>query len=253
VQGDERKNTMKFVEHQLPRAYHLKCLSNLSEEEIESGCRDSAPSKTVLKQIRYEARKVLTPFEDESKSLSEIHSQQQQYYTGMIKGTLQMILSRPRGIILFSESTVRIYHSLARTDIVYVDATGSVLLGDKSCYAYEIVVRHPNEGNPPLAVASYFATSHNIPSISYFLQSFCHAESTLYRKRSLPKLLMCDGSTALMNAIVLSMFKETFKNYLHRCWLIASGKYTSSFCELPILHLCASHFMKNAKKLVKER
>jgi len=170
---------MKFAEHQLSRAYHLKCLSNLSEEEIESGCRDSAPSKTVLKQIRYEARKVLTPFEDESKSLSEIHSQQQQYCTGMIKGTLQMILSRPRGIILFSESTVRIYHSPARSDIVYVDATGSVLLGDKSCYVYEIVVRHPNQGNPPLAVASYFATSHNIPSISYFLQLFCHAESTL--------------------------------------------------------------------------
>jgi len=47
VQGDERKNTMKFVEHQLPRAYHLKCFSNLSKEEIESGCRDSVPSKTV--------------------------------------------------------------------------------------------------------------------------------------------------------------------------------------------------------------
>ena len=62
-----------------------------------------------------------------------------------------------------------------------------------------------------------------------------------------------DGSTAPMNAIVLSMFKETFKNYLHRCWLIASGKYTSSFRKLPILQLCASHFMKNAKKLVKER
>ena len=196
---------------------------------------------------------MLTPFEEESKSLSEIHSQQQQYCTGMIKGTLQMIRSRPRGINLFRESRVRIYRSLARTVTDIVDATGSVLLGDKSCYAYEIVVRHPNQGNPPLAVASYFATSHNIPSISYFLQSFCHAESTLYRKRSLPKLLMCDGSTALMNAIVLSMFKETFKNYLHRCWLIASGKYTSSFCELPILHLCASHFMKNAKKLVKER
>ena len=73
--------------------------------------------------------------------------------TGMIKGTLQMILSRPRGIILFSESTVRIYHSLARSNIVYIDATGSVLLGDKSCYVYEIVVRHPNQGNPPLAVA----------------------------------------------------------------------------------------------------
>jgi len=58
---------MKFAEHHLPRAHHLKCFSNLSEEEIESGFRDSAPSKTVLKQIRYEARMVLTRFEDESK------------------------------------------------------------------------------------------------------------------------------------------------------------------------------------------
>ena len=137
-----------------------------------------------------------------------------------------MILSRSRGIILLRESTVRIYHSLARTDIVYVDATGSVLLGDKSWYAHKIVIRHPNQGNPPLAVALYFATSYNIPFISYFLQSFCHAESTFYRKRSLPKLVMCDACTALMNAIVLLMFKETFKNYLHRFWLIASGKYT---------------------------
>jgi len=72
---------VKFAEHQLPRAYHFKCLSNFSEEEIESGFRDSVPSKTVLKHIRYEARKVLTHFEDESKTLSEIHSQQQQYCT----------------------------------------------------------------------------------------------------------------------------------------------------------------------------
>jgi len=37
----------------------------------------------------------------------------------MIKGTLQMLLSCPRGINLLSESTVRIYHSLARTEILF--------------------------------------------------------------------------------------------------------------------------------------
>jgi len=115
----ERVQQQQYCKKQ--KQQYLKCLSNLSEEKIESG-----------------------------------------YRTDMIKGTLQMILSCPNGIILFSESTVRIYHYLARTDTVYVDVTGSVLLGDKSCYAYEIVVRHPNQGNPPLAVASYFATSHNI-------------------------------------------------------------------------------------------
>jgi len=79
-----------------------------------------------------------------------------------------MMLSRPRGIILFSKSTVHIHHSLARTDIVYIDATGSVLLGDKSCYAFEIVVWHPNQGNPPLA--SYFATSQQ-HTIHFLLSS----------------------------------------------------------------------------------
>ena len=82
------------------------------------------------------------------------------------------------------------------------------------------MVRHPNQGNPPLAVASYFATSHNIPSISSFLQSFCRA---LCIKRSLPKLLMCDGSTALMNAIVLSMFfrrKHSKTIYIVVGWLL---------------------------------
>ena len=183
MQGDGRKNTMKFVEHQLPRAYHLNRLSNLSEEEIECGCGDSAPSKTVLKQIRHEAMNVLTPVEDELKCLSEIHLQQQQYCSGMIKGTLQMILSRPRGIILFSGSTVRIYHSLARTDIVYAVVTGSVP-GDKSCYAYEIVVRHPNEGNPPLAVASYFATSHKYHQVPTFSNHFATLKA-LYTEKDL--------------------------------------------------------------------
>ena len=195
---------MKFDEHQLPRAYHLKCLSNLSEEEIESGCRDSAPSRVS------------------ADSVYVVSSKNRQ--------CLRCLQQEP---IVFTLS-------LARTDSVYVDATGTVLLGDKSCYAYEIVVLHWLQHHTSQQATTY----HPFPT---FFNHFATLK-VLYTEKDL-----CDGSTALMNAIVLSMFKETFKNYLHGCWLIASWKYTSSFCELPILHLCASHFMKNAKKLVKER
>jgi len=45
-----------------------------------------------------------------------------------------------------------------------------------------------------LAIASYSATGHNIPFISFFINLFCHAESVLYRsKLILPVLVICDG------------------------------------------------------------
>jgi len=106
-----------------------------------------------------------------------------------------------------------------------IDATGSVILDDRKCYAYEIVVRHPQPGNPPLAVASCFTTSHNIPSISYFINSFCNAESTTYKnKKTIPKLVMCDGSVALIQSVVLSFFKKTLQSYLDR-WFANSCIY----------------------------
>ena len=84
---------------------------------------------------------------------------------------------------------------------------------------YEIVIRHLKSGNPPLAVAKYFATSRNIPSIWYFINLFCRVESFLYRsKRTLPKLVICDISIALIPSIVLSFFKETLKSSLDRSY-----------------------------------
>jgi len=41
----------------LPRLHYLEKLSELDAETRQSGCRDSCPSKAVLKKIRYESRK----------------------------------------------------------------------------------------------------------------------------------------------------------------------------------------------------
>jgi len=107
------------------------------------------------------------------------------------------------------------------------------------------VVRHPQPGNPPLALASYFTTSHNIPSISYFINSFCHAESTVCKnKRTIPKLVMCDGSVALIQSVVLFFFKETLQRYLDRCFCISSGNYVRPLVGLPFLYMSANHFIK---------
>jgi len=254
VQGEERQTLSKVLERKLPRQVYLQNISSLSPEEVSSGCRDACPSNDVLKKVRQEARSVPTPYHNEWETLAEIREQQQEGCGKSMKGTLQTITMHPRGVALFSEDLIRISHKRAKQDIVYIDATGSVVLGDKRCYAYEIFVRHPVAGKPPLAVASHFTTSHNIPSISYFISSFCHAASLLYRNnKTLPKLVCATAAWLLFNPLFQSFFKENLQSFLDRCVLIASGQYTHSMTELPFLHLCASHFLKNARTIVKEK
>jgi len=38
-----------------------------------------------------------------------------------------------RGVPLFSEDLIRIFHKRAKQDIVYIDTTGNVVVGDKRC------------------------------------------------------------------------------------------------------------------------
>jgi len=57
----------------------------------------------------------------------------------------------------------------------------------------------------------------------------------------------------LFNPLFSPSFKQNLQSYLDRCFLIASGQYTHSMTELPFLHMCANHFMKNARTIVKEK
>jgi len=60
----------------------------------------------------------------------------------------------PTDVAVFSMESIMVLRSICKEDIMYIDATDGVLLGQSHCYVYEVVVRHPMERNPPLAVAS---------------------------------------------------------------------------------------------------
>jgi len=141
--------------------------------------------------------------------------------------------------------------NISKEDIVYIDATGSILLGQQHCYVYEVVVGHPVEENSPMAIASMITWSHEIPSIANFLHRVWHAQVKQGSSRPYPRLVMCDGRMSLINAIVTTLLKESLEGYFRRCWDIMQGRRQPSFVSEPFLHLCASHFMKTAKKLVR--
>lgn len=75
----------------------------------------------------------------------------------------------------------------------------------------------------------------------------------VWRKRMRPPImLLCDGSMVLMQAICLSFAKTNLQDTINHYYNIACGKGTKEDFEVPILHRCLSHDMKNAKDMCRK-
>jgi len=59
-------------------------------------------------------------------------------------------------------------------------------------------------------------------------------------------MVMCDGSLVLMQAVAYTFCKLTLESLLSLYFEIVTGNL-KEFVDMPILHRCLSHIMKNAK------
>ncbi|KAF3849403.1 hypothetical protein F7725_015900 [Dissostichus mawsoni] len=75
--------------------------------------------------------------------------------------------------MLWSNKTIDLFHDRCREDIVYVDATGSIVKKAKGktspFYVYEMVVRNPFKGSSPVPVATYITNDHTTASYPFSL------------------------------------------------------------------------------------
>lgn len=121
--------------------------------------------------------------------------------------------------------------------------------GSPPFYVYELVVRQPTKNCSPLPVATYLMCDHMTASVLYFLEAFQTDVARYYGWKGMwaPIMLMCDGSMVLMQAICLSFAKKNLHDTMDHYYSVASGTATKADFEVPILHHCLSHVMKNAK------
>lgn len=166
---------------------------------------------------------------------------------------------QPKGMTLWSKNTIHLFHQRSKSDIVYLDATGSVVKKAKGqsspFYIYELIVRHPLKGCSPVPVATFVTAEHTTASVSFFLGSFMtdcvKLHGTKIRKRTV--MYLCDGSAVLMEAIAQNLCGLSLTELLTKYYHIVTGQAKSDAAHLPILHRCLSHLMKNAKDLCKKQ
>lgn len=252
IRSKTRKNLEKNLQTKLPRSLYLENLQNMDEKVFQSGCRDEAPGPKVLKNIACTERKKARPNSNEILSLQQIVNDQR----GTDSDVLQRIILVPKGVMLWSRRTLYKFHERCKEDIVYIDATGSIIRRDnnKTFYVYELVIRNPTKGGSPLPIATFLTCDHTTASITYFLYSFITDAKRLFghKVHQRPVMFICDGSLVLLQSLSITFCCKSLESLLLVYFDVVTGKYSKEKFEFPILHRCLSHVMKNAKDLCKK-
>ena len=159
----------------------------------------------------------------------------------------------PPAVNLYSNEQLKAYTLICRKDIVYFDATGSVLKRPENCndfQIYTLLVRNPAKGGPGLPVATSISTKHDAGTICRFLELFVQDAFKLFGFNKKPILVMVDGSMAMWNAVLRAFTNETRIDYYNRCWRIVTGKACANDLKKTFFQNCLSHAMRAAKILV---
>lgn len=135
---------------------HLNLLNQIDEKTMKMGCRDEAPTKDVLKNMSFQMKQKSRLHKNETMSLEEMLNNK----TNSADEVLQNILLKPKGVMLWSRRSIQIYVQRCVEDIVYLDATGSIIKrkkGSPPYYVYELVVHNPQKMLHP------FQLQHMLP------------------------------------------------------------------------------------------
>ncbi|XP_028991434.2 uncharacterized protein LOC114846544 isoform X3 [Betta splendens] len=254
VRANDRPTTADVLTTKLPRSLYLDNLGKLPESVVDSGCRDQVPTPGTLKTLSWDNKRKKRSHTNDLLSLQKMHEEEQ----GSQDAIIQKIQMHPKGVMLWSKKMLSLFYQRCRDDIVYLDATGSIIQKEKGrsapFYVYELVVRHPSKGSSPVPVATYVTNDHTTASVSFFLASFV---TDLIRQhgqkiKTRPVMFICDGSIVLLQSLSYNFCGVSLQELLNRYYNIVTGQAPEDSIRLPILHRCLSHVMKNAKDLCKK-
>ena len=251
VTGSRKQQLIENLSYEPASSVFRKLKTNLTENQNYYGSSVYAPSQAVLRNLKYKGK------------LTERYSSNWLISLNILKEKLvanndsfiQEIKADPPSVTMFSEVQVRLYAELCKKDVIYLDATGSIIIrssNKKDFQLYTLLVRNPYKGSSSLPVATYLTNQHDASSIARFLQLFLLECKKFFKTKRTPLLLMVDGSFAIWNAVLREMCGETRADYYKRCWRVATGSAEGKDLKKTFVHNCLSHSMKAAKILVKK-
>ena len=251
-----------------PSDIYSEGLSSIPSEQFSSDNRDGAgqsvqQNKKVHQNIKLEALHEIKSFENVHKNLLTLqeklnkNDETECLPNGLafrkIFGFIQSITftQTELKVVLFNESSVRLYHDLSKNEIFRIGATGSVVRKTNNfekIFLYAITIRHPFGKTFPLPGALYITGNDTIESVTYFIMCFREKERSLFSKKVQPRMIVVDNSRVLQTAVLLEYNGETIDQYCDRMYTLITEKQEAVETEKTFIQLCSNHLFAQMKR-----
>eukprot|EP00794_Sanderia_malayensis_P015499 gene15499-17078_t len=153
----------------------------------------------------------------------------------------------PLSVVLFDEGSVHRYREAACKDVLFVDATGTIIekiRGFKRILFYSLTTRNPLGKTPAIPISELISSTHTAGGISRLFSVLRDKEKFLYGDNIVPLAIMSDFSTAILSAVI-RIFNSgmTTQEYTDKCYNIFTG-VAGEEQKLTLALICSAHLMK---------
>ncbi|CAF4583183.1 unnamed protein product [Rotaria socialis] len=178
--------------------------------------------------------------------------------SGKIKGAIQSISKYPCQIIVYSESSIRLFDALLKHNNVILswDATGSIIKETNShrLLYYELSITLPGivKEDSIVPITFMISDAHALVDIIHWLQLFKHSYSQVYpgKKFPRPRIVLSDRAQVFLIASLRVWNNESMNDFLNRAYRIVTDKCTDSDIEKTNIHACLAHVLLDSRKII---
>ncbi|CAF4236445.1 unnamed protein product, partial [Adineta steineri] len=175
---------------------------------------------------------------------------------GKITGAIQQVSKYPCQIIVYTESSIRLFDALMKQENVVLswDATGGIIqekLNSPRLLYYELSITLPGvvKEDSIVPVTFMISDAHGLVNIIAWIELFKNAYSQVkIEPFPRPRFILSDRAQVFLIGALRVWNNETLKDFLNRAYRIVTGNSTNHDNELTNIHACLAHVLKDTRK-----
>ncbi|CAF2149342.1 unnamed protein product [Rotaria magnacalcarata] len=178
---------------------------------------------------------------------------------GKVPGAIQQICKWPCQIIVFTESSIRLFDMLLNYKNVVLswDATGSIIQEKKDSARllyYELSITLPGivSENSIVPVTFMISDAHSLVNILHWLQLFKYNHSLVFPGKPFPRprIVLSDRAQIFLIVALQLWNNESMKDFLHRAYRIVNDNADDTDLQTTNIHACLAHVLLDVRKTI---
>ncbi|CAF1441600.1 unnamed protein product [Adineta ricciae] len=243
------------------RIYQDRLKKRTIEERRGNNYDTVGKTRSVLRKIKSEGlmESLLDP--DADKGLDRLREQYHNEINvdGRVQGAIQHVSRYPSQVIVFTESSIRLYDTLLKqkNTVLSWDATGSVIQEKQNTHRllyYELSITLPGivSDDSIVPVTFMISDSHGLVDIIHWMHLFKYNYNQVFvgKKFPQPAVVLSDRAQVFLLAAIQIWNNETMKDFLNRSYRIVNGEGKKADFRKTNIHACLSHVLLDSRKMV---